>query len=111
MKKILIWGFAFLLSVGAYGKELNEYLGKVQTLEKSKKYKEIDTVLEEAINEYPQESIILKLQAKNLINLGRYEEAYGILENLIIVDGVYTKNDKELYEIQIENIKKMQLKK
>ena len=39
MKKILIWGFAFLLSVGAYGKELNEYLGKVQTLEKSKKYK------------------------------------------------------------------------
>ena len=68
MKKILIWGFAFLLSVGAYGKELNEYLGKVQTLEKSKKYKEIDTVLEEAINEYSQESIILKLQAKNLIN-------------------------------------------
>ena len=46
MKKILIWGFAFLLSVGAYGKELNEYLGKVQTLEKSKKYKEIDTTLE-----------------------------------------------------------------
>ena len=44
MKKILIWGFAFLLSVGAYGKELNEYLGKVQTLEKSKKYKEIDTI-------------------------------------------------------------------
>ena len=111
MKRILIWGFVFLLSMGAYGKELNEYLGKVQTLEKTKKYKEIDTLLEEAINEYPEETIILKLQAKNLINLGRYEEAYGILEGLIIVDGVYTKTDKELYEMQINNIKKIQQKK
>lgn len=111
MKRILILGIVFLLSVGIYGKELSEYLGKAQSLDKNKKYKELSVLLEEASQEYPGDPSLSKLQAKNLFNLGKYEEAYGILESQIKIDGVYTKNDRELYELQIENIKKMIQKK
>lgn len=111
MKKLLVLVVISFFSVGIYGKELKEYLSKAQTLNSSKKYKELNTLLEEAVNEYPQEAIILKLQAKNLINLGEYEKAYFILESQIKIDGTYSKNDKELYELQIDNIKKMIQKK
>lgn len=107
---LLILSFSMITGIFAVT-EPTVFLEKAKTFYDKKNYKEADKVLKEAIVEYPTDASIIKLYATNLLKLAKYKESYLALQKIIIVDGIYTKTDQELYELQISNIKYMQQKK
>lgn len=105
MKKLVFFTF-FLISMGIFATAKEEY-NKGKGLFEQKKYKEADLILKKSKDTYPEDKEITKLYGKNLNALGKYKDSYKTLEKLIIVSNVYVKEDKELFEIQINNIENL----
>lgn len=108
MKRRFFLLISMLMCIGIYGEELENYQKGIATLENSKQYLKLDGYLNKAIEEYPYEDSFKKVKAKNLTRLKKYKDSFFLMEELLLLpDSTLEKDDIELYEIQIVNIKSL----
>jgi len=105
-KKLLIISTFFVVSLLSFGTTVDSY-NKGKSLFEQKKYKDADVLLKKAKETNPDNAEIVKLYAKNLSAMTKYKDSYLVLEKLIVVNNQYVKEDKEAYQLQINNIEAM----